>query len=231
MKVSVTSSAQFLTVILLVCSAFAAAAQKEAALPDCRAAKQRGPSSAGPRACAGFIDAPNLFGGTPFSACYDACAAREGGTWRQHHNTCQAACQAPWKAWRAQMDEWEASPSARLAYLCSKDESVRQNAACPGAGSEAKEASKAPVLSLTGESEETRRARAQALRNRPNPEGMEAERVRQQQIAKVNAEQQVKVMERELQERTTCMKPEMRNMCGCLRFQPRPPGGHKTCSK
>lgn len=87
---------------------------------------------------------------------------------------------------------------------------------------------------LTGEKEEDRRARVAEQQKRPSAEVtsmIEAARARDRQTAKMNADRQVKVMENELQQRRSCMKPEMRNACGCLRFQARPPGGFATCSK
>lgn len=53
----------------------------------------------------------------------------------------------------------------------------------------------------------------------------------QQRVAKENAERQAKVLEREILERRSCMKPENRGGCGCLKYQAAPPGGWTACGK
>lgn len=53
----------------------------------------------------------------------------------------------------------------------------------------------------------------------------------QQRVAKENAERQAKLLEREVLARRSCMKPENRGACGCLKYQATPPGGWVTCGK
>jgi hypothetical protein len=85
-----------------------------------------------------------------------------------------------------------------------------------------------PSLNLTRmpDSSENRPSAADERRDHEN-----ARLAAEQQSAREAAEQLARKFAAEIKARENCLLPGNRNMCGCLKYQAKPAGGWKTCSK
>jgi hypothetical protein len=93
--------------------------------------------------------------------------------------------------------------------------------------------SAAPAIVLTRQPDRAEEVKAAAEASARAAREYEQKRAaeEQQRVAKENAQRQAMVLEREVLERRSCMKPENRGGCGCLKYQATPPGGWGTCGK
>lgn len=64
-----------------------------------------------------------------------------------------------------------------------------------------------------------------------NRENAKVQKEQDMKVAAENSAREIKSMEYELDQRRICKKPGMQGMCSCIRFEPVPPGGRRTCGK